>query len=983
VTVFLSHAWTDQSPERVEVNPRRGLAPRLRDELVSLGVDVFFDDRSIEEFDEIQEQIRTGLAASNLFVGFYSDAYAGRRACHWELSTALAIDPSRVLVVNPEGGIDHVLPSSLRGRLIPRVPPVDDDLAWLRIAELIADRARTSSGVFADVVDPASVLWYGDAPTPFERFVGRADTLWQLDGMLNPPPPAAGGSLPPKAVAVHGLGGIGKTALVCEYAARFGAAYRGGVYWLRLGVGNEAEVDPVDQIRSGMAAQLARIASQISGVPGVAGAEADTVLRPDQIVAEHLSSLPGPYLWILDDVPPGLSAGDLAGCLPLGGTGRVIITTRSTSYAHIPNLALDLMSETEAVELLTRRRTSASEDSAALANRLGFLPLALEVVSTLVALPGTTAKSLLEELGRSDALDLVEEAAANPLTSASATGHALSVSVSFGLSIRRLDPGSFQFLAIASALKVTPIPTQVISRLTGEVDGKAGTRRSLGQLLSMSLLRAVDDDSVELHGLVAEAVLGHVEGPEHFTKRCVHDASLLLAPDLGDVEDITTHLPNSRLAAFGLSLALRSSAYVEAVFDTAALRCIGRFLHVEGRYLEAVEIERRAVMQSAAEQGADSRAALTSRADLALSLAHLGRIREATERLEELAVILNSRYGANDIDTLTIMHNLSSSLVRSDVGRARALGLDVYQRRVEVLGREDSHTLFSLHTLLSMDVVPPEFESASAAYRELIDLRCRTLGENHTTTLTSIMNFSQRLLRQEDPAAAEPWARKALAGRSSYYGPLHPSTLTAKVCLLSVLVSLPDPRKEEIDSLIGELGESATSKDAEKHVPALTMAGEALRRAGRVDDAIPILRVAERLARQGFEPEGLNALLATHNLGGALADAGEVSAAGDLFDQLIPRMESSLGRENRLTMRARRQQALIAGRTGHVDDSLQRLQSLSGHWLMSSGATSPEYAETLADLANAYGAIGRQDLEQHYRKLQQETGAAGRDAGYV
>src|SRR3954449_6252877 len=39
----------------------------------------------------------------------------------------------------------------------------------------------------------------------------------------------AGGDL----VQVRGLGGIGKSLLAEEYALRFGAAYPGGVFWLR------------------------------------------------------------------------------------------------------------------------------------------------------------------------------------------------------------------------------------------------------------------------------------------------------------------------------------------------------------------------------------------------------------------------------------------------------------------------------------------------------------------------------------------------------------------------------------------------------------------------------------------------------------------------------------------------------------------------------------------------------------------------------
>lgn len=42
--MFLSHAWLDQSHQRMAENPRRGPAPMLRDCLIKLGIKVFFDD---------------------------------------------------------------------------------------------------------------------------------------------------------------------------------------------------------------------------------------------------------------------------------------------------------------------------------------------------------------------------------------------------------------------------------------------------------------------------------------------------------------------------------------------------------------------------------------------------------------------------------------------------------------------------------------------------------------------------------------------------------------------------------------------------------------------------------------------------------------------------------------------------------------------------------------------------------------------------
>lgn len=146
--VFLSHAWIDGSPARVADNPRRGLVRQLRDALRAEGADVFFDEDEIAKLDDIRARVTDALASSTLLVCWYSNAYRTRRACHWELLTGITTDSSRVVVVNPEPTVDHVLPASLRDVLIPAVPDRDDVAAWKELARGIVRLAREKDGVF-------------------------------------------------------------------------------------------------------------------------------------------------------------------------------------------------------------------------------------------------------------------------------------------------------------------------------------------------------------------------------------------------------------------------------------------------------------------------------------------------------------------------------------------------------------------------------------------------------------------------------------------------------------------------------------------------------------------------------------------------------------------------------------------------------------------------------------------------------------------
>lgn len=987
LTVFVSHAWVDQSASRVQDNPRRGLAPVLRDTLARQGVTVFYDEQDVEELDDIEQRIRAGISAAALFVCWYSDAYRSRRACNWELAAALATDASRVVVVNPETGLDHVLPDSLRGSLVAAARDADDADGWEDLAARIVERARARGGVFGDIATAETTPWFGDPPTRFSRFVGRAQPLWQLDSLLRPASVASGGGHPPPAVVVHGLGGVGKTALACEYATRLAGAYPGGIYWLRMGAVAPG-TEPGEHVRLRLASQMVRIADQIQPPAGPPGAE-EAAHSPEavaRVVGRYLDQQPAPYLWVLDDLPAGLSASDFAACLPAGRRGRCLVTTQGTTYRHVPNLDLGVMPAEEAVELLlgsgsgsgTGRDETEAGTAGELVARLGYLPLALEVVGELVSLPGTTPQSLLAELtDPAQPLDLVEEAASNPMASVSATEHTLSAAMTFTPSISRLDEASFWLLATASALNVAPLPLQVIRAVAQSTAGVPGPelRPALGMVLSRSLARGVDADTIEVHGLIADTTLRYLRDRGDFVAACVWAAGQGITQGLGDVEDIRTHQANQRIAAFGQALAQHQARPDDPGIGVVALRRIGRYLHVERRYREAADIERRAVSVASQALGPEDRTTLVAQGDLGISLAHSGRAHEALALLQSCAATLQRCFGPDDIDTMTVKHNVASWLQPVDADAARQLGLEVYNSRLRVLGPDHEHTLFSLHTLLSHDVVPPPYLDAEAAYLDLIARRTRLVGEDHTVTLTSISNYTMRLISVGKPEAALPWARKALERRTALYGPGSSVTLTARSRLLMVLSRLPVPPVQEIHELAAEIKRYATAATETTDVLQLAAAGEVLRRSADPEAAVAVLRAAQKIAAATPSRSNRDALLVEHNLAAALAAQGDLVTAKATFDQLVPRMQTDLGPSHRLTLRARRQQALLLARLGSPAEALERQLTLAAEWQAQSGPASPEYAEALGDLAGTYDLLGQPDDAHRYRSRQQQTGA--------
>lgn len=383
--VFLSYAHADQ--ERVLL---------LRDALKAQGLEIWLDDSKIETFESISHAIERGLACSRVLLAFYSREYPVRRACQWELTTAFlaaqraGVDPrNRVLVVNPEQGVDHVQPVELRdARYAVAVSP-GDGAGHRALAERVAKHVRGLETVLGDLGVSAGPSWWGQQPVGAARFVGRVRDMWKVHSAL-----VAGdvglitGACGDPAVKVVGLGGIGKSLLAREYALRFGAAYPGGVFWLRAhGHDDAGETLAGEAGSADRDTQLVDFARQL-GID-VIGLTAEEV--PD-VLARFLDERDEAFLWIVDDLPGGLAddAEGLGSSLAPGRRGRTLLTTRSRAYGAIGiQIDLGVLTPEEGFELLARHRVpdglDEEEQARGLVEDLGRHALALDVVGAALS----------------------------------------------------------------------------------------------------------------------------------------------------------------------------------------------------------------------------------------------------------------------------------------------------------------------------------------------------------------------------------------------------------------------------------------------------------------------------------------------------------------------------------------------------------------------------------------------------------------------
>lgn len=198
---------------------------------------------------------------------------------------------------------------------------------------------RDVVGSVAQHIDSAVVLppeAYGpaaDVPAPLmlrniprtAGFVGREETLGQLEAAFSTPGDVV-------IQAVHGLGGIGKSALAAHWAQRFTGNPR---WWITA--------DSKTAVDAGLAELGRALQPALTGMP-----EDFLIERAVQWLATHED-----WLIVLDNVD---HLDDIHSLLGRVTTGRFLITTRRATgwTGHAATLRLDVLSASEAVELFTR-----------------------------------------------------------------------------------------------------------------------------------------------------------------------------------------------------------------------------------------------------------------------------------------------------------------------------------------------------------------------------------------------------------------------------------------------------------------------------------------------------------------------------------------------------------------------------------------------------------------------------------------------------
>ncbi|MEU2630863.1 toll/interleukin-1 receptor domain-containing protein, partial [Kitasatospora sp. NPDC007106] len=615
--------------------------------LRAAGVGVFLDEARIDEFAGITDTIRAALRGARIFVAYYSAAYPSRPACQWELltafraATALGEPTSRIVVLNPEPGPDHIQPVQLadaRYAILTEGEPTEGEAAT-RIAQRIRELLERAPGCLGDVIEERRPVWRPTEHAGSERFVGRVAEFWQLHTALHAPEyPATQDAASSGQAVVTGLGGVGKTLLVEQYARRFAAFYPGGIYWFTAAASHAP--DAAADTAAARAEVLAQHSQQVAAALAVDPAQSDPAQIRD-IARGRLERAGAPCLWVVDDLPGALTPEilrELAAPHPLG---RTLMTTRWRGY-QLPSVDLDVLHYDEAHQLLTGARTliGDQEEAAAhtLAARLGYHALALDLARGCLAdQPGLTYTDLLTELADTQAGDAFQRLVDDLVTQVP-TGHTRDIAATFTRSLRHLDADTLTLLRLAATLASAPLPELLLAAVnaayhgTDEDTARRANLRALSTARRRSLIRPTAGQSPAwfLHALVGRTLL--LDDATASARPALRQAALTATTDLmklvhapGRLDHLADIAPHAR--------ALTEELDTPEVLDL--LGAVARYDYETGQSAGAARTYERLVEARTAALGPAHPNTLTSRNNLASAYQTAGDLGRAVPLSEQ------------------------------------------------------------------------------------------------------------------------------------------------------------------------------------------------------------------------------------------------------------------------------------------------------------------------------------------------------------
>ena len=611
-----------------------------------------------------------------------------------------------------------------------------------------------------------------NAYLPYRRnhdFTGRHQSLQRLAQWLLP---AEEGS-ETCAVAVTGMGGLGKTQLAVEFCYRYGRFYAGGVYWISF-------------------AQAENVAEEIAAIGGERGmqlyTEAEKLTIADQVGrVQRAWQEPTPRLLIFDNCEAETL---LAQWRPVSGGCRVLLTSRHSQWTRdlgVTTYPLTTLARSESVRLLQRMipHLSAEESHALdqIAANLGDLPLALQLAGSFLhryqRITPSRYLAQLEQLG-----SLQHPSLQGHGSSHSPTAHERNLARTFAFSLEQLDPANEidaaarQLLARAACFAPgEPIPSSLLMATLQEAEAEEPdllaellAEDGLARLLSLGFLRQAEPETVVMHQLLARFTQLYlaIEGAKTAVCQTIvalcsrsleaTGATYTLPIALTQVRHLI-HTASEKDTALIAQLALFLGEYLHRMADFAASQkyleqTLALSQQVYGRYHTQVA------------RCLNSLAALHTRS---------GKYQAAGAAFQEALAVYEAIYEPEHPHMRILLSNIGYLLtLQGSYQQAKPYLERALPPQTEVNDNQSVSNASKYNNLGIALLHLGELAAAQVYLERGLNLRQSTLAPDHPYIAVSLQNMGLLCIRQGNFAAAQNYLEMALSIREKAVGHKHP-----------------------------------------------------------------------------------------------------------------------------------------------------------------------------------------------------------------
>jgi tetratricopeptide (TPR) repeat protein len=774
-------------------------------------------------------------------------------------------------------------------------------------------------------------------PSNTDKFVGRERELESLAQKLQRHHEVV-------IAAVEGMGGVGKTELAIQYSLLNLQldTYSGGICWLRS---REEDI----------------------GLQIINFARTDLDLNPpeDLELSDRVRWCwkrwrEGDALIVFDDVK---DYNNIKPYLPPQPSQfKVLITTRLK--LDLPSsLYLAVLTESDALELLRElvgqeKVEQELEIAKELCQRLGYLPLALQLIGRYVEKRGI---SLAQELQR-----LEEEGLGHPSMDVAENNSNWTLNIkngvqaAFELSWSELSESAQELGCVLSLFALAPIPWSLIESAAPKQDPETLEDARI-ELESLYLLQG--GDTYQLHQLIRKffvtkqtALANADEQKDNFCQALVKVAqSIPESPTIELIKIVKYAVPHLALVAENLIDTVRDEDLYGMFFG------LNRFYSGQGLYAQAEPWCKQCISVVQTRLGSEHRSFVNSLNNLAVLYSSLGRYVEAEPLHLQSLKLYKRLLGEEHPDVATSLNNLAH--LYSSQGRyaeAELLHLQALEMKKRLLGEDHPDVASSLNSLAYIYLSQGRYTEVESLYLQALEMRKRLLGEDHPDVATSLNNLAHLYLSQGRYKEAELIFLQSLEMRKRLLGEDHPDVASSFNNLACIYLSQGRYTKAELIFLQSlEMRKRLLGEDHPDVAMSLNNLAYIYLSQGRYTKAEPLYLEALELHKRLLGEEHPDVAMSLNNLAELYKSQGRHTEAETLYLQALGLYKRLLGEEHPdVAMSLNNLAGLYKSQGRHTEAETLYLQALKMRKRLL-GEEHPSVAMSLNNLAELYSSQER------------------------